>query len=187
MTDHVKRTALLGVLLAAQIVAGRFITISLPIVKIGFTFLPIAMTGILFGPFWCAVSAALGDILTALLSGYGYYPPMTISAILTGLIYGLLLYQKPASLKRISLAVLLESIPVSTFLQCYWLMLLTGKGYLVLLPSRIIQNLIMIPISILCIRYVAYPILERLPQDLRPCVFSPVSTPCSDKQKRHES
>ena len=173
MSDNIKRTAMLGVLLAAQVVAGRFITISLPIAKIGFTFLPIAMTGILYGPFWCAVSAGLGDILVAILSGYGYYPPMTVSAILTGLIYGFLLYKKPMSLKRITASVLLESIPVSIFLQSFWLMLLTGQGYLALVAARTLQHAVMIPISILGIRYVAYPILEHLPASLSSPVLKP--------------
>ena len=80
MTNTVRKITMIGMLIAAQVITGRFISISLPIATIGFTFLPIAITGILYGPVWGGVSAVLGDLITALLGPYGYFPPMGISA-----------------------------------------------------------------------------------------------------------
>lgn len=166
MTNTAKKIAILGMLLAAQIVAGRFVSISLPIANIGFMFLPVAITGILYGPIWCGLSTAAADIIVAMMGPYGYFPPMTLSALLTGIIYGLFLYRKPASIRRIILCVLTESILLSILLQTFWLTLLTGKAYLVLLPARLIQNAVTIPISVICIRIVAYRIVKLLPQNI---------------------
>ncbi len=167
MTNTVQKITILGMLVAAQVIAGRFISISLPIVTIGFVFLPVAVTGILFGPLWGGIAAFLGDLITALLSPYGYFLPIGLSAFLTGAIYGIFLYKKPANLRRILGCVLTESILISVFLQTFWLTLLTGKAYLVLLPARIIQNLITIPVSVICIRLVAYRVVRFMPKDFR--------------------
>lgn len=158
MSTTPRKIAILGVLLACHLIAGRFLTISFPTVKIGFTFVPLVLVALLYGPIWCAVIAGIGDFLTAIIVGYGYFPPMTLSAILTGLIFGVLLYKKPISTGRILVCVLLDCILVSLFLQCYWLSLITGKAYLVLLPGRILQNLVMIPVELLVIRAVCYRI-----------------------------
>ena len=167
MTKTVQKITILGMLVAAQVIAGRFISISLPIVTIGFVFLPVAVTGILFGPLWGGIAAFLGDLITALLGPYGYFLPMGLSAFLTGAIYGIFLHRKPAGIWRILACVLTESILISVFLQTFWLTLLTGKAYLVLLPARIIENLITIPVSVICIRLVAYRVVRFMPKDFR--------------------
>lgn len=160
MNSKVKKIVVIGMLVAAQVVAGRFLSISLPIVKIGFAFLPLVIVAMLYGPVWGGVAGAIGDILVAVLGEFGYFPPMTISAILSGVIYGVFLYRKPADIRRVILCVVCESVFISVILQTFWLMLLTGKGYLVLLPTRIVQNLITIPIQVLCIRLVAYRVVD---------------------------
>ena len=49
---------------------------------------------------------------------------------------------------------------ISTFLQTYWLTLLTGKGYLALLGTRVAQNLITVPIDTACIRLITCRTVE---------------------------
>lgn len=160
----VRKIAMLGMLLAAQVVAGMFISIRLPIATVGFTFLPLSITAILYGPVWGAVSAVMGDFLIAFLGPYGYYPPMATTALLSGLIYGLFLYRKPLTVKRITLCVLVESLLCSILLQTYWITTLSGQGYLALLPVRLGQNLITAPISIFCIRAVAPRVASLVPE-----------------------
>jgi len=161
MNQSIKRIIILGILIALQVIAGRFLTIATLFVKIGFIFLPIVISAILYGPFWAGICAAVGDIVIAMLLPYGYYPGFTVSAFLTGAIYGLFLYRKPISIWRIICCVSVINIVISIFLQTFWLLMLTGKGYLVLLPTRIVQNAIMTPIQILCIRMIAYRLTEN--------------------------
>ena len=85
MSNTVKKITVIGMLLAIQVVLCRFVAISLPTVKISFTFLPIVITAMLYGPLWGGAAAVMGDFLIAILGPYGYYPPMAITALLTSL------------------------------------------------------------------------------------------------------
>ena len=161
MKNNVKKVAVIGMLLAIQVIVGRYASISLPTVKIGFTFLPLALTAILYGPVWGGIAGVLGDFLVAILGPYGYFPPMAVTAFLTGLIYGLFLYRKSLTTGRVIICVLVQSVLCSILLQTFWLTLLMDKAYLVLLPTRLIQNLITAPVQILCIRAVA-PVVVTL-------------------------
>lgn len=163
--ETLKKLVIISMLIALQVVLGRFVSISLPLVKIGFGFIPLTIVAILYGPVWSAAAAGITDILVAVLGPYGYFPPMTISALLSGAIYGLFLYRKPASTKRILLCVLCESILISVLLQTYWLTFLTGKGYMALLSTRIVQNLITIPICVVCIRLISYRVVDLVKKD----------------------
>lgn len=171
MNQTVRKITMLGMLLAAQVVAGLYVSIKLPIVNIGFIFLPLAIVAILYGPVWCALSAVLGDVIIAMMGPYGYFPPLALSALAGGIIYGLFLYGKPANLYRITACVLAKNILVSILLQTFLLTFLTGKGYMALLPARLVQNAIMTPVQIVCIRWVAYRITDMFPKE----VAGPVS------------
>lgn len=159
MSANTKKIAMMGMLLAAQVVAGKFFSIKLPLVTIGFIFLPLAITSILYGPLWGGIAGVLGDFLVAILSPWGYFPPMATTAFLSGAIYGLFLYRKPITLKRVTLCVITESLLCSVLLQTYWLTMLMNKAYLVLLPTRLFQNLLVAPISVICIYIVAPRVL----------------------------
>ena len=53
--------ALMGLLLAAEIVLSRFCSIATWNIKIGFTFIPLVLSAGLFGPIGAGVLAALAD------------------------------------------------------------------------------------------------------------------------------
>lgn len=101
--------------------------------------MPLVIIGILYGPIWCGAAAAIGDVLVALLGSFGYYPPMTIAAIMTGVIYGVFFYRKEANIWRVSIVVVCESLFVSIILKTFLLSLLMGDNFWVLLPERIFK------------------------------------------------
>jgi ECF transporter S component (folate family) len=118
-------------------------------IKISFGFVPLAFGSMFFGPLIGGVIGALGDIIGVFLAPKGpYFPGITLDVFLAGLIYGLFLYKKPKTLIRISLAVLCVNLFVNIGLNTYWLTILTGKGYMAMLPGRIIKNAIMMPVQI---------------------------------------
>lgn len=168
MNTNIKKIVIIGMLIACQVITGRFLTISTLYVKIGFTFLPIVISAILYGPVWAGIGAAIGDIVTAMLLPYGYFPGFTVSAFITGNIYGFFFYRKSANIWKIACCVLVTNIAISIFLQTYWFYLLTGQGYLVVLPTRIIQNVIMTPVQILCIRLIAFRVAKIEMQSAQP-------------------
>ena len=54
-------------LIALEIVFTRFLSIQLPIARIGFGFLPVAVTAIMFGPIKAGICYAIGDVLGMLI------------------------------------------------------------------------------------------------------------------------
>ncbi|MFV0496968.1 MAG: folate family ECF transporter S component [Candidatus Fimivivens sp.] len=148
------KIANIALLIALQIVLSRFLSISTPIVKIGFSFIPLSMVAMLYGPFYATAGAAIADIIGAVLFPIGvYFPGFTLTAALTGLTYGLILYQKPKSWGRILLAVLIIGGVLHLGLNTFWLQMTTGKAYMALLVPRIIKTIAMVPIKVLLIRF----------------------------------
>jgi len=159
------KIAYVALLIALQVVLGRFAGIMTPIVSISFSFLPLVVNAIVFGPVSAAISSAIADVLGAFLFPQGlgtFFPGFTLSAALNGLIYGLILYRKPKQLLRIGLACCITSLFVSLGLGTYWVYMMTGKGFFALLPTRILQNAIMIPIKLMVIWSVAYRVIPLI-------------------------
>ncbi|MGH4050134.1 MAG: folate family ECF transporter S component [Clostridium sp.] len=151
----------MGLLISIQIVLTRFFAIQTPIVRIGFGFIPIAIASVMFGPVLGGITAAFSDILGMMLFPKGiYFPGFTLSALLSGIIYGILLYKKPKTMLRIIMAVTIIIIFVDLGLNTYWLSIITGKGVLALLVLRLIKSIIMLPIQSLLI----YSCLKFIPQ-----------------------
>lgn len=154
-----QKIAYMALLIALQVILGRFAGIMTPIVSISFSFVPLAINAIVFGPVCATVSSAIADILGALLFPQGlgiYFPGYTVSAALNGLVYGLILYRKPKQLWRIILVCIVQGVFISLGLSTYWVHMMTGEGYLAVLPARILQNAIMIPVKALVIWILAY-------------------------------
>lgn len=159
----VQKIALTGLLTALQIVLARMLGVRTPVMTISFSFVPLVLMAVLIGVLPTMLSAAAADFIGAILFPIGaYFPGFTLSAALTGLVFGMLLYKKPRKFWRVSLAALIHNGIISLLLGTYWLYIITGKGYLALLPSRLVQLAIMLPLQILCIWFVIYPVLPRL-------------------------
>ena len=141
----------LSMLIALGIVldftSGIYIT---PEIKITFSFLAIAVAGSLLGPVPAMICGALIDILMYLIKPAGaFFPGYTLSAILSGLIFGILLFK--ADGKKIlflaPLSKLLVNLLINILLNTCWLKIFTGKAYTVLLGARIIKNLAAWPVE----------------------------------------
>lgn len=121
-------------------------------IRISFGFVPVAFSSMLFGPVIGGIGATLGDIIGMIIAPKGpYFPGLTFSALLTGVIYGVFLYKKPKTTIRIGLAVLCVTVFVDILLNTYWLTFILGQGYLAMLPARIIKSAIMLPVQVIII------------------------------------
>lgn len=149
---NTKSFVFMGLLIALDIVLTRFLSIQTPILRIGFGFIPVALAGIMFGPIWGGVTAALGDIIGMLIFPQGaYFPGFTLSAFISGAVYGLFLHKKSKSILNISIAVLLIIIVVDLGFNSLWLSMITGKAFIVLIVPRIVKSAIMLSIQVLTI------------------------------------
>lgn len=74
----------LGLLVAVEIVLSRFCSINAWDLKIGFSFLPVAVAAMRLGPLEAAVVAAVSDFVGAVLFPIGaYFPGFTLTAFLS--------------------------------------------------------------------------------------------------------
>lgn len=147
---------------AMSIVLGSFATIRVtPNLKIGFGSLPNELVDYLFGPVVGALFGGGMDIVKFMLKpDGGFMPGLTFNAMLAAFIYGIFLYKRPLSLKRMLAAKFIVAMLCNVILGTYWLSLLNGKGYLAILPARFIKNIIQWPVDSLLFILVAKA-LER--------------------------
>lgn len=144
-----KRLVVVALLIAVEIVLSRFLSIATPIAKIGFAFVPIVIIAMLYGPFYAGLANAVADFVGAILFPIGaYFPGFTLTALLTGIIYGFFLYGKPKKVIWITIMVLIISVCLHLGLNTVWLRIITGKAYTAILPTRIAQTAVMIPVQI---------------------------------------
>lgn len=146
-----KTIAFVGLLVSIEVIFTRFLSIQTPIIRIGFGFIPVAFSAIMFGPVIGGLTAAIADILGMLIfPKYPYFPGFTLSAFLTGAIYGLFLHKKkkPVTLPNIIKSVLLITIFVDLGLTTLWVYMTTGKAAAALLIPRILKSAIMLPIQV---------------------------------------
>jgi ECF transporter S component (folate family) len=153
-----------ALLTAMNTVLGYFTIMVGNFLKIGFSYLTLAVAGFLYGPVIGGILGGLSDILNYVIKPTGpFFPGFTFNAILSGFIYGLILYKKPVSLLRVFLTKLLLVIIVDLILTTTWLSILYGEAFIVLLPMRALKNLIMLPIDTTFI----YFIISRLTKILK--------------------
>lgn len=154
--NNVKKMVYLSLFIALEVVLTHFLSIQTPIVRIGFTFLPVAISAMMFGPLYAGIAAALSDIIGIILfpTGGAFFPGFTLTAFLSGAIYGVSLYNKPKSILRISIAVVIICLFINLGLDTLWVQMITGKAYIAILPARIIRCVAMIPIQIPIIQIV---------------------------------
>ena len=63
------------------------------------------------------------------------------------MLYGCFLYRRPLSLRRVLAAELAVSVVCNMLLGTLWLTMMYEKGFLALLPMRVLKNLIMWPVN----------------------------------------
>ncbi len=164
MNTNAKRITFTAVLTALEIILSRFLSINAWNIKIGFNFIPVVLAALLLGPVWAGLVAALGDLIGAILFPIGaYFPGFTISAFMTGIIFGLLLFEKQTVLRTV-IAVLINQLIISLLVNSAWICVVYGSPYLPLIPARLVQCAILIPVQIIVIIVIQKFWLSRLKQ-----------------------
>ena len=144
-----KKLISMSLLVALAIIAKRFLGYNDKIISVSFGFVPIALSGMLFGPLGGVVTAAVADIIGALLFPTGpFHPGFTLAATLTGLFYGVFLHKQPLSRMRIVLCQVLVTVVVNLSLNTLLLVPIVGKGFMVILPLRILKNALFFPVEV---------------------------------------
>ncbi|RCX20129.1 ECF transporter S component (folate family) [Anaerobacterium chartisolvens] len=145
----------IGLLISIEVILTRFLSIQTPILRIGLGFIPIALSAMLFGPLAGALTGALADITGMMVFPQGaYFPGFTLSACLTGFVYGIFLHNNPRSLIKTVIAVFIIVAFIDLGLNTLWLSIITGKGALVLAAQRLVKGIVMLPVQVIFIQAV---------------------------------
>ena len=142
------------------------------LIELRFAYLPIAASGMLFGPAIGGIVGMLADILGYLVRPTGpFFPGFTISTAVSGIIFGAFFYKKKLTVPRVILANLVETVVVSLILNTINLMILYGNPFWAVLSAKLLKNAVMFPINTVLLLLVLRA-LDRLPlpavQDHRP-------------------
>ena len=106
---NVRVLAFSGLVCAMAIVLESFpVYILGPSLKIYFSFVVVSLGCAYYGPVVGMIAGGIIDSVGFLLAGYGepYFPGYLITAVLSGLIYGVLLYKRRPTLLRILLSLI---------------------------------------------------------------------------------
>lgn len=130
--------ALLGMLIALEVVLERLVAVNLLTFKLNLAFIPVGVAAYLFGPLGGMLCYGLGDVIGSLLFPTGGYNPLfTLTAVLVGLTFGLFLMgdfkwwkvAAPAFLACTVGTLLLNSLWISIFFS--------PRGYLAVMVGRL--------------------------------------------------
>lgn len=158
-----KTVVLCGLLAALAVVLGMIASIDIgPYIRIGFSGLPNRVVECLFGPVVGSIFGGMLDVLKYILKPSGpFFFGFTFNAMVAGVIYGSILYRKPVSIKRILVAEFLTKLIVNCLLNTLWISVLYGKGFMAILPMRVVKNAIMLPIDS-CILYFVLVYVKKI-------------------------
>ena len=148
---NVRMLTLAGIITAASIVLESFpIYLLGTSLKIHFSFLVISLGCYVYGPAVGILVGFANDTLGFLISSFGepYFPGYLITAMLSGLIYGTLLYRQRITVLRLVVVRLIINYGSNVLLGSVWKAMLYGKGYLYYLTSGAIKNTLMLPVEV---------------------------------------
>lgn len=135
-----------------------------PEMRVSVGFVCNASAGMLYGPVVGMMTGFCTDVLGFLLSpnnNAGYFPGYTLTAIVGGLIYGLILYKGKPTLPRCIAAKLSVNLLCNICLNGLWSVIVYQKGFWVLLPGRLYKNLILLPFEVALLWLVANVVLRQ--------------------------
>lgn len=136
-----------GILLAIQMVLSSYGVIEVSdSLKISLAHLALAPTAMLFGPVVAGMQGALSDVLGFILKPTGpYFPGFTLSAMLGGVVYGMMFYKTERSLWQVVAARLIIIVFINICLNTVFLVMLYGPAKMATLPLRAFKNIIQLP------------------------------------------
>lgn len=153
--------AICALMMALNIILGYFSINFSAYLRIGFGFVTQPVVAMLFGPLAACMTGIVQDMVSMLLNPTGaYLPAYTLSVGISGMFYGLILYQKPATFTRVLLAKMLVMLVGNILLNSIALAPTAGSGFIGILPARILKNILLLPIQAV----VSYLILKLLQQ-----------------------
>ena len=154
MISESKKTIVAALLLALFIILDRLITINTQFLAINLSLIPIMLAGMILGWKHAMLVGAIGDVIGSIFWPFGaYFPGFTFSVGISGVIFGLFLYETPNKEKKhfmlksiASTAIVL--VFINLILDSIWLKIMYGKAFSYYIGARAITQLVVFPIYV---------------------------------------
>jgi len=156
----------IGLLIALSIILTRIASLRVAIegvegIRIGLGRLPIILGGIMFGPLAGGLIGAFSDLLGYFINPIGaYMPHFTLTSALTGIIPAtilILMRKDEPNVFDLGIAITIGQVITSIILIPYFLHILFGLPWKVLILPRVISE----PIQVFIYTYIINIILKR--------------------------
>lgn len=159
MYKNIKAIVYGGLLMAMVILLTYVFVIQTQFMRISLAFIPLAIYAYLYGRYNCMIIAILADIIGVNMFMPGmYFPGFTISAAISGYIYGYFLHREHPKLKHCFYAFITVFFLVDCICNNLWLYLMYHDAAKVFVPIRIVKALLMVPIK----SYIIYKLISIL-------------------------
>ena len=154
-----------GLMGALSIILGLFASIHFGPFSITYAWIPNRIIDFMFGPVVGALYGGVMDVIKFMLKPNGSFNlAYTAMAVLAGLIFGVVLYNKHISFMRIVFAQTLVKIFINVGMGTYLMAFERGQAFMALMPVRLIKNLIMIPLDSILLFIVLSVLTKILPR-----------------------
>lgn len=148
-----------GIFTALTILFTYVFAIQTTFIRIDFAFIPIALYAAMWGPVRTAVMAGLADVIGSNLFMPGlYFPGFTVSAVLTGWLYGTFLYGREISFKRAITLTFLVFVFVDCILNNIWLTIMYHDAAKAFYSWRLVKSALLAP----CKAFIIYTLYKPL-------------------------
>ncbi len=147
---------IIAMLTALLVVLSLFCTIKTDALKITLDFIPVMIAAKLYGIRGAGLVAGLGDIIGYICHPTGpWFPPITVTAIITGIVFGILLKDNSLQTVREKLSavisVVISQLLISAFVTPLWLNILYKTSYMTFFITRLPQIAVMTAIQLIFI------------------------------------
>jgi len=135
-----KNLAIIGMLIALDIIFTRFLAIQTAQIRISLGFFAIAIIGMLYGPAIAGIAAGMSDISGWVIAPNApFFPGFTLSAVITGVLFGYFLHKPRVTMLSYILSALGLTIICDMLLNTLWLSILQHVPFLSMLFTRTIK------------------------------------------------
>ncbi len=174
---NVKTLVFMALIVAMHLVLTRVFVVELGAYRISLGSICTILAGLWMGPAAGAVCGMASDLLGCFMKGYALNPIITLAAIMWGVIPAVLkpLWEdKPKKVKTIGvvLAVIVTAFVSSLVLTTTGLVLIQGYNFYAIIPGRVVQFVILVPIYcvITCFLYFS-PLTVMVVENVSPRVL----------------
>ena len=161
-TNLVREIVFMGIMIAVDVVAVRFLSFNMITMRIGTGFIANIVAGMYLGPVRAGIVGLIADLIGFTLFPVGvFFPGFTLSAVVSGALSGFFLEGKKSSQKfNIIAYALISTLLVDTLMNTTWLVLMLHDGDFSKFMFRLIPR---IPnqIAVIVLKIILVPILYR--------------------------